>query len=68
MVLLPLQQQNKSLTNTFLLAVYIVKGERRKRREREERERERERRERGREGRGVKGVCERGEVQIDLYL
>ena len=51
MVLLHLQQQKKSLTNTFLLAVYTVKKER----ERGEREREGERRER--QGRGVKGVC-----------
>ena len=52
MVLLHLQQQNKSLSNTFLLATYTVKRERG---EKEEREGERERGEGRREGERSKG-------------
>ena len=64
MVLLHLQQQSKSLSNTFLLATYTVKRERG---EKEEREGEREREEReGERGRGVKGECvrERGKYKL----
>ena len=59
MVFLHLQQRNKSLSNTFLLVVYIVKRERG---EKEEKEGERE----GERGRGVKGECvrERGKYKL----
>ena len=56
MVLLHLQQQNKSLTNTFLLATYTVKRERGEKEEREGEERgRREGGERRREGERSKG-------------
>ena len=71
MVLLHLQQRNKSLSNTFLLATYTVKRERGEKEEKEgERKREeKEGGERRREKeRGVRVCVREGEVQTDRYL